>query len=122
MRRTMGPSIDGGSRIRPPMPHQSVRKYRSPRDKVTRPPPQIPCPRLPSDAQQAPLDYRRPLKIGNIVQTSVNALMSYALHRVREKHDGLHRHATFGTLAAVRKKRATGNARYAASVPPGENR
>jgi hypothetical protein len=66
------------------MPHQSVRKYRSPRDKVTRPPPQIPCPRLPSDAQQAPLDYRRPLKIGNIVQTSVDALMSFALHRIRD--------------------------------------
>jgi hypothetical protein len=73
----MGPSIDGGSQIGPPMPHQSVQKYRSPRDKVTRQIPKILRPAR-SDAHQAPRDYRRPFKFGNIVQTSVNALMSRA--------------------------------------------
>ena len=57
------------------MPHQSVRKYRSPRDKVTRPIPKILRPAR-SDAHQVLRDYRRPFKFGNIVQTSVNALMS----------------------------------------------
>jgi hypothetical protein len=59
------------------MPHQSVRKYRSPRDKVTRPIPKILRPAR-SDAHQVPRDYRRPFKFGNIVLTSVNALMHFA--------------------------------------------
>jgi len=52
------------------MPHQSVRKHLAPRVKVTRLATKIPCRRPRSAAQQAPLDYRRPLKTGNIVQTS----------------------------------------------------
>src|SRR5712691_2015413 len=70
MRRTMGPSFDRGLRTQPPMPHQSVRKHLAPRVKVTRLATKIPCRRPRSAAQQAPLDYRRPLKTGNIVQTS----------------------------------------------------
>src|ERR1700681_2267368 len=75
-RRTMGPSIDGGSRIGPSMPQQSARKYRNLRVKMTRPTPKTRDLRSRSDAHQVPLDYRRPFKIGNIVQTSVNALVS----------------------------------------------
>src|ERR1700676_1144914 len=73
-RRTMGPSIDGGPRIGPSMPQQPARKYRNPRVKMTRPTPKTRDLRSRSDAHQVPLDYRRPFKIGNIVQTSVNAL------------------------------------------------
>ena len=36
VRRTMRPSIDGGSRIKPPMPHQFVRKYSALCGKLTR--------------------------------------------------------------------------------------
>src|SRR5947209_6703927 len=70
VRWTMGPSIDGGSRIRPPMPHQFVRKYPAPRVKVTRPANKILRRRPRSPAQHAPPHYRRPLKTDNIVQTS----------------------------------------------------
>src|SRR5579863_1989987 len=98
VRRTMGPSIDGGSRIGPPMPHQSVRKYRSPRVKVTRPIPKIPCARPRSDPQQVPLDYRRPFKFGNIVQTSVNALMLFAgSAKPITAVDGFHKGSTHPT-------------------------
>src|ERR1700686_568769 len=84
-RRTMGPSIDGGSRIGPPKTQQSARKYRNPRVKMTRPTPKTRDLRSRSDAHQVPLDYRRPFKIGNIVQTSVAALKSPALPRGGEK-------------------------------------
>src|SRR5215467_4317301 len=71
----MGPSINGDSPTEPPMPHHSVRRCRALRVKVTRPMPKIPQTTTQGPAQPAALDYRRPLKIGNIVQTSVNALM-----------------------------------------------
>ncbi|MGH8515247.1 MAG: hypothetical protein ACREV8_15165, partial [Gammaproteobacteria bacterium] len=64
----MGPSIDGGSRIGPPMPHHFVWKYRATRGKVTRQTPQTPRNRPQSAAQLATLNNPRPLKTGNIVR------------------------------------------------------
>jgi hypothetical protein len=57
------------------MPHQSAGKYRGPCVKVTRLTPKTPRSPPWSAAQLAALNYRRPFKIGNIVKTSVNALM-----------------------------------------------
>jgi len=57
------------------MPHQSVRKYRCTCVKVTRLAAETPRAKPRSAAEQTPLDYRRPLKTGNIVKTSVNALL-----------------------------------------------
>jgi len=58
------------------MPHQSVRRYRSPRVKMTRLGVKSLQNRVRSAAEPVTLNYRRPLKTGNIVQTSVNALMA----------------------------------------------
>jgi hypothetical protein len=58
------------------MPHQSVRRYRSPRVKMTRLGVKSLQNRAWSAAEPVTLNYRRPLKTGNIVQTSVNALMA----------------------------------------------
>jgi hypothetical protein len=63
------------------MPYQSVRKYCRPRVKVTRLAPEIPRSRPQSAAEPATLNYRRPFKTGNIVQTGVNALVVAALRR-----------------------------------------
>jgi hypothetical protein len=57
------------------MPHQSVRRYRSPRVKMTRLGLKFLQNRAWSAAEPVTLNYRRPLKTGNIVQTSVNALV-----------------------------------------------
>ena len=58
------------------MPYQSVRKYCRTRVKVTRLALRTTTSRLQSAAEPATLNYRRPLKTGNIVQTWVNALMA----------------------------------------------
>src|SRR5258708_27412712 len=72
----MAASIDGGSRIRPPMPHQSAEKYRGSCVKMTRLGRRYLSNRPRSATQLAAPNYRRPLKTGNIVQTCVNALMA----------------------------------------------
>src|ERR1700686_672146 len=94
-RRTMGPSIDGGSRIGPPKTQQSARKYRNLRVKMTRPTPKTRDLRSRSDAHQVPLDYRRPFKIGNIVQTPVHARGS------RQSPPTRHSRATLSEMAGT---------------------
>jgi hypothetical protein len=56
------------------MPHQSVRKCRAPCVKLTRLAAKTLRTRPQTAAQTAAFNYRRLLKTGNIVQTSVNAL------------------------------------------------
>src|ERR1700730_11513284 len=74
VRRTMRPSIDGGSQIKPPMPHQFVRKYSALCGKLTRPASILvqapPC----IAAQRAAMKYPGPLKIGMIEQKCLGAL------------------------------------------------
>jgi hypothetical protein len=58
------------------MPQQSVRNYHATCVKVTRLAPRTPRARARPAAELTTPNYRRPLKTGNIVQTSVNALMA----------------------------------------------
>src|SRR5271166_3134219 len=100
----MGRSIDGGPRIGPPMPHQSVTKCPHARDKVTRLTPKTRQKRLRSSAGRTALDYRRPLKIGKIVRTRVNALV---LAPTTRHPASWVRFANMGVVGFVLPKRAS---------------